>query len=315
MTILPCSLIIPTRNRPRLLAHTVASVLQGDAVPAELVVIDQSNAPLARLGELPNPGNTLIRYIHSASIGVSRARNEGAAAAQFDLLVFIDDDMEVPADWLGVLVAALAEAGSGAVVTGQVLPNNEQIPGGFVPALVESPLPATYSGRIGTDVLPSCHMALYRSAYTALGGFDVRLGPGTRYPAADDNDFGFRLLESGFHIIYTPQASVIHRAWRSGKEYYRLRWNYGRGKGGFYTKYWSLRDRYMLGRMTRDVLLRLVRFPWRVLHRPQLATGDLVYAAGIASGSASWLWNYKVREAANRLAALFNRAKGARNAK
>src|SRR5437773_2459984 len=264
----PTSLIIGSRNRPKFLLETVESVLRGDEVPSELIIIDQSDIPHPSLATLKHDCDCEIRYLWTRSVGVSRARNAGAAAARHAILVAIDDDMFVTSTWFGILVRALINAGPHAIVTGKVLATEPEKPGGFAPTVVIRGAAAVYEGRIGADVLPSCHMALYRSAFDQVGGFDERLGPGAPFPSADDNDFGFRLLEAGYRIVYVPEAVLYHRAWRSERDYLRMRWIYGRGKGGYYGKYLSLRDPYMLRRMCGDIALRVIRFPWRVLHRP-----------------------------------------------
>jgi GT2 family glycosyltransferase len=285
----PTSLIICSRNRTKLLWDTVNSVLAGGEVPAEMVIVDQSDTPNPYLAELQQAKGCQVRYLRSHSIGLCKARNLGIATASHDILAFIDDDMCVNPEWFGFLIRALIKAGPKAVITGKVLPGDDGTSGGFVPALVTDDEFRTYSGRIGKDVLAAGHMAMFRSANRTIGDFDERLGAGALFPAADDNDYGFRLLEAGFHIIYTPQAIIYHRAWRSSKDYFPMRWSYGRGKGGFYTKYFSLKDRYILKRMSKDVCLQFFRFPWRVLHKPRLAIGDLYYAAGIIFGAMKWL--------------------------
>ena len=138
-------------------------------------------------------------------------------------------------------------------------------------------------------------MVTYRSILDAVDCFDERLGPGTHFPAAEDNDLGFRLLEAGFRIIYAAEAVLYHRAWRGKGEYMPMRWSYGRGKGGFYTKYCSLKDLYILRRMIWDIAHRFFYFPHRLLRDPRRACGDIVYAAGILVGAIQWAlrWSRK----------------------
>jgi len=297
----PTSLIICTRDRPALLSDTLTSVLGGDERPAEIVVVDQS-APSVPLtphmpltsGEQPHePGACQIRHVPSTTAGLCRARNIGIAHARFDHLIFIDDDMFVAQDWFGTLVRALITGGERTVVTGRVLPADESQRGGFVPSLALSTQPRVYTGRLMTDVLAAGHMALHRSVVRALGPFDEDLGAGTRFPASDDNDYGYRLLEEGYHIRYVPEAVLFHRAWRRTGDYWRMRWSYGRGKGGFYTKHMRSHGGHMLRRLISDVSLRLVRFPWRFIHRPRLALGDLPYVAGVLSGAVDWTWIHR----------------------
>jgi GT2 family glycosyltransferase len=133
-------------------------------------------------------------------------------------------------------------------------------------------------------------MAMYRSAPAEVGLFDERLGPGSRFPTAEDNDFALRLLEAGYRILYVPQAVVYHRAWRAGCDYLPLCWNYGRGQGAYYAKYLSFRDHYMLRRMVWDIVRHILLVPRRLWWRePRRARGDVVYILALISGVIEWL--------------------------
>jgi GT2 family glycosyltransferase len=283
----PSSLIICSRNRPQLLLDCVQSVLEGDEVPTELVIVDDSDMPHGSLQTLSTSRPCELRYMWTRSAGLSRANNDGIAAARYDVLVFTQDDVLVTPDWFGSIVRALIKTGRHSVVTGQVLPGEPETSGAFAPSTKADDQPAIYEGRIGADVLYLQNMAVYRSAIQEVGHFDQRLGPGTAFPGAEDNDFGFRLLESGYRIIYEPQAVTYHRAWRAQQDYISLYWKYGHAQGAYYAKYFSLKDGYMLGRMMRDIkdqFLRLARALW---HRSS-PTVNAVYIFGLISGASRW---------------------------
>ena len=293
----PGTLVVPTRNRPAMLRELVASVLRGDEVPDEIVVIDQSDAPPTRLDGVH--GRCRIRHLTSTVPGLARAKNDGLAAASHPIVAYADDDMFADPRWWGTLVRALVAAGDRAVVTGRVLATAAEQRGAFAPSVVIAEAPAVYAGRIGTDVLAGGNMALTPSTFAAVGGFDERLGAGSRFPAAEDNDFGHRVLEAGGRIVYVPGAVLYHRAWRPGRDYWKVRWAYGRGKGGFYSKHASLRDPYVLKRMLRDVGWRALRFPWHLLRHPRHASGDPFYVGGLVAGVVAWnLGRHGARSAA-----------------
>jgi GT2 family glycosyltransferase len=283
------SLIIPSRGRPELLLAVVKSILQGDEVPTELIIIDQSKAPHPTLATLTTDHTCEIRYLWTQAVGLSRANNRGIAASRHDLLVFTHDDVVVTPAWFGTLVRALLEAGTRSVVTGQVRPTEPERPGGFQLTIKLDEVPAIYEGRVGKDVLLPLNMAMYRSAIDEVGGFDVRLGPGTSFPGAEDNDLGLRLLEAGYRISYVPEAVLYHRAWRTEQDYIALRWTYGRGQGAFYAKHLSLRDRYMLGRLGQDIAHYAYVSYCRLRRQRRRAYGDAVYVLGILSGAIQWL--------------------------
>lgn len=284
----PASLIICSRNRPKILLETVASILDGEEVPAELIIIDQSDHINTDLAEMTTDRPCELRYFSSRSVGLSRARNEGIEKARHGILAFTDDDVSATPSWFRRLIGVLVTEGSQTLVTGQVLPGDHK-PDGFVPSIKVDPEPAVFEGRIGEDVIYPHNMAMYASLMKRVGNFDERLGAGARYAGAEDNDFCFRLLEAGFRIVYAPEAVVYHRAWRSYRAYLPLRWSYGRGQGAYYAKHLDLRDRYMLRRLYEDVQFRLKRSFRRMGSEPRQGLGDFVYAIGTLSGVLQWL--------------------------
>lgn len=281
------TIVICSRNRPQLLLDTVNSVLRGNERPDEMIIVDQSDAPHPILSNATKSAACSVRYLWMQRPGVARARNLAVATAGHSICVLIDDDMFVEENWFGALVRALVKAGPGSVVTGQVR-SAPKGSGKSAPSLKEDAHPVVYEGRINEDVLYTGNMAIFRSTFQDVGGFDERLGPGTKYPAAEDNDFGFRLLEKGYCIHYVPEAIVYHRSWRSEREFLALKWRYGVGRGAYYAKQSSLRDRYMLARMTRDIASHLMQLVRHLRYERRRSHGDALLIAGILRGALGW---------------------------
>jgi hypothetical protein len=147
-------------------------------------------------------------------------------------MVFLDDDMLVDRVWLGAIVAQLRRRGPGWAVTGQVREGAAERVGAFQMSVLADTTPREYPGRLLRDVLYTGKMAISRELLERVGEFDERLGAGSRFPGAEDNDFGYRLLAHGARIAYAPDAAVQHRAWRPREAYVRMRWGYGPGQGG-----------------------------------------------------------------------------------
>lgn len=285
----PASVIVPSRGRPELLRNTVRSILDGDEVPAELIVLDQSEAADPILASWTTDRPCRLDYRWTPVAGVSRARNAGIAAAAHDILVFTDDDVLVAPDWFGSIVRALVRCGERSVVTGRVLPGPSHGPDGFAPSTKTDEMAASYRGRIGADVLFSGNMALHRSAFREVGLFDERLGGGGPFLSAEDNDLGFRLLESGYTIHYVPDATLHHLGWRTASDRLPLQWSYAYGQGAFYAKHASLRDRHMLGRFRRGVGENALACLRTLAHRRRLPRAEAVYAAGLVAGFTRWV--------------------------
>ena len=287
---LPATVVICSRGRPDMLGETVDSVLAASAVPSELVVVDQSATPHGRLAQAGTVRGCTIRYLHSDTTGLSRARNIGLCAASSEIAVLIDDDMFVAPDWLRLLLAAMAPDDPLTVVTGRVHAAPDEGAGGAAPfaALVTRETPAVYRGRQPTDVVPGANVALHRATVLALGGYDERLGAGTRFASADDNDIGLRLLDAGCTVRHVPEAVVLHRAWRTRRQRMRMRWDYGRGKGAFYVKHMRRHDRYTRARMGADIRRRTRIALSALPGDPQTAAAHGVYLAGLLMGALEW---------------------------
>jgi GT2 family glycosyltransferase/SAM-dependent methyltransferase len=285
---LDVSVVICSRDRPALLMEAVTSVVRGLDTPSELIVVDQSARPHPTLPGSPVLGGVEVRYVHTSSVGVSRSRNLGISLARTDRLAFIDDDVTVAPDWLGAMIGALGTSEARVVVTGRVLENDAQA-GRFAPSTKTETQRAVYAGRIWDDVLFTGNMALNRATIAEIGGFDERLGPGATFPAAEDNDLGFRLLEAGYRIIYVPEAVVFHRAWRTSHDYLPLRWRYARGQGAFYAKHGRLRDGHMRRRLARHLGRLARRTVQRARHQHRIAWDQVIPMLGIVTGAAQWL--------------------------
>ena len=285
---LPVSLVIPTRNRGRLLRETLESILAGDELPEEIVLADQSDEP-DDLERLVEAHECELVHVRVDGTGASRARNAAVAAASRPVLVFTDDDVLADKAWLRTLVAALLAGPERGAVSGAVLPAADADAIGYVPSVTRRTEPELFSGRLFADVLFSNNMALRRSAFDEVGLFDERLGPGSPFRNAEDNDLGFRLLEAGYRIAFVPDAILHHRAWRDRRAFVSLNWDYGFGQGAFYAKHSSLRDRHMLLRLGRNAAWRVRRIPHHLRGDRLEAVGDAVYLVAMLAGTAGWL--------------------------
>jgi hypothetical protein len=88
------TVIIPTKDRPRLLGRAVTSaVALGPSVGEVIVVDDGGSAPRSVADQVR------VRVISSGGVGVSAARNAGLAAATTDWVAFLDDDDRLTTGW------------------------------------------------------------------------------------------------------------------------------------------------------------------------------------------------------------------------
>ena len=210
------SIIICTRDHADSLRETLASI-GGCAVPpdivAELLVVDNGSTDhTAQVVRETKLAAMPVRYVREPMPGQTRARNAGLAASRADMVLFTDDDVRVPADWIEGMCRPVF-AGAGDAVIGRV-----RFPPHYRPLLEREPFRSKggwfASNETGGDLSESknmvgANMAFSRRVIETLGGFDLELGPGA-LGFYDDSLFSWRLTEAGLRMVPAPDVSVEH---------------------------------------------------------------------------------------------------------
>ena len=199
------SVVVPTKDRPALLAATLHSVCRQQDVSIEVVVVDDgsNNAEAVEsvVAELKNPRVRLLR--HPFPEGVSAARNRGLAATISEFVAFCDDDDLWAPNKIARQLMALDESGCSWVYTGAVDINHlNAVTKGSPP-----PTPDTVVADLPRfNVIPGgCSGVLAaRKVLARVGAFDVELGP------CADWDLWLKLLRVG-PPAYVPEALVGYR--------------------------------------------------------------------------------------------------------
>ena len=97
---LSSSFVIATRNRPEDLLDTVTSVLAQTVLPAELCIVDSSDATPTRsaIEQACDAAGLGLDYVHPAPRGLTVQRNVGVDRTKGDPVFFIDDDVQLASD-------------------------------------------------------------------------------------------------------------------------------------------------------------------------------------------------------------------------
>jgi glycosyltransferase involved in cell wall biosynthesis len=232
---LPISVVVPTRDRPDMLARCLASLVTACRPDDEILVVDSASVDGAAVSAVA--ANAGVKLLRCERAGASLARNTGWRVARHDLVAFVDDDISVHPDWASEMAEAFVAHPEVSFVSGQVdVPPGEEL-GERPVAILREPDPwridlGTSTGEYGH----SANVAIRRAVLEAVGGFDERLGAGVPFRAAEDIDLFDRVLLSGRVGWYHPGALAWHDQWRSRWELVRLDWAYGLGMGVRLTK-------------------------------------------------------------------------------
>lgn len=221
---------VATCGRPDSLATCLASLSAQTLVPDEVVVIDQDPKPGTR--DVIENCLLPIRYLEQARLGLSASRNLALAHTSSDILAVTDDDCHADERWCESVLQTFAHASAPQAVTGPILPPAErQPPGMFVFSLRKSRETVLYDRRTLPWIVGSgANFAARAGVLRHLGGWNNKLGVGTKGKAAEDCEIIDRLLVANHGIIYCGEA-VIHHAWQTRERRKKTRWTYSYGMG------------------------------------------------------------------------------------
>ena len=285
-------IVIATRDRGDLIDATLESIRRSAHADFNLWVVDQSADDATRLAvDRHVTQDARVHYIHSDRVGVSPARNKGAALGHAPYIAFTDDDCIAAPSWLGALLSELEQPETWAVF-GRVIPDaGLYAPHGVKPAspaipmaLKDSPQRKVYNrSRLDLGFGHGANMAVRRDRFASLNGYDEMLGVGAVLRSWGDRDFGFRILKAGGAIVYTPDALIIHRHWRGWADVRRQYHNYAVGAGAAAGKYIRCGDpagvyifvEWLLDQGVRQVASGLLK--WRSGQKIQAGLMQLVY--------------------------------------
>ncbi len=223
------SIIVPTRDKPELLARCTAAVLNRTHYPNfELIIADNDTSdPEARALLNILATDPRVRILPSPGpFNYAAINNAAAQVATGEVLLLLNNDIDViHGDWLHEMVSLATRPGIGAVGAKLLYENNTIQHGGVVLGVgtfaggpgvaghfgLELPVEDIgYCGNLAltrecSAVTAAC-LAVCRSSYLEVGGLDE-----TNLPVAfNDVDFCLRLRDAGLRNLWTPFAELYH---------------------------------------------------------------------------------------------------------
>ncbi|WP_338824274.1 glycosyltransferase [Bradyrhizobium septentrionale] len=217
------SLIVPTKDQPRLLENCVDGLLnRTDYANTEVLIINHESElreTIALLASLKS--DSRVRVIgYAGEFNYSAINNMAAAQCRGSILGLINNDIEViNPEWLSEMVSLAVLPEVGAVGAKLIYPNDRVQHGGLVLGFggVANPLchllPRNAAGYFGRNQLTSSVSAVTgaclvvrKSVYDEVGGLDeTNLSVGF-----NDVDFCLRLVERAYRNVWIPHAELYH---------------------------------------------------------------------------------------------------------
>lgn len=216
-----------TENRWDDLVAAVQSLNEQTLLPHEIIVVIDHNTRLSERAQAI-PSAVTLRVIENANHqGLSGARNTGLAAAQGDILAFMDEDASAAPDWLAQLVAVYADP-QVMGVGGAIRPNWVSGQPKWFPGEFEWVVGCTYQGMPTTQApvrnLIGCNMSFRKHVGDHNGTFRDGIGRvGTLPMGCEETEYCIRANQRWpqYTMIYNPDARVLHKVPAS-----RTTWRY-----------------------------------------------------------------------------------------
>ncbi|MCA3350578.1 MAG: glycosyltransferase [Roseomonas sp.] len=220
------SLIVATLGRSSEIGALLESLLAQGRDDLEVIIVDQNADDRVAPVLQPYAARLPITHLRSAIRNANHARNLGLRQARGEIVTFPDDDCLYPPGVLTRVDAAFRAAPSLGVLTGPAASPE----GGLGSGRWREESGAIDLANVWTSVI-EFNLFLPRHLMLALGGFDERLGPGTRWGSAEGNDLVCRAMASGAVAQYDAGLRIIHPDKRLTEVAVSRAASYGRGLG------------------------------------------------------------------------------------
>ena len=209
------SIVIPVFGA---FAHTLACLRAIAAHPPagafEVIVVDDAS-PDDSLANLRAIDGIRV-HARAANGGFIAACNDGAALARGDVLVFLNNDTVPQPGWLDALLDTFdAHPDAGLVGAKLLYPDGRlQEAGGVVFAdgsgwnygRFDDPGDCRYAHLRDADYVSGAAIAIPRTLFERLGGFDLRYAPAYY----EDTDLAFAVRAAGLRVLVQPASLVVH---------------------------------------------------------------------------------------------------------
>jgi O-antigen biosynthesis protein len=213
------SVVVCTYNGAHTIGDCCAALRALEYPKYEVIVVDDGSTDGA--GEIA--GSAGFRVVRTSNQGLASARNTGLAAANGELVAYIDDDAMPDPHWLSYLVNTFRTTSHAAVGGPNVAPADGAV-ADAVAIAPGGPIHVLLSDQVAEHI-PGCNMAFRKEALEALGGFDPQFRT-----AGDDVDVCWRIQDRGETIGFSPAALVWHYRRRSIRAYLRQQVGYGKAE-------------------------------------------------------------------------------------
>ena len=212
------SVVIPTFNKWEYTEKCLTAIFANTRYPRfEVIVVDNASSDETP-ERLKAIGPPLRLRLNPENEGFARGSNQGAAMANGELILFLNNDTEPFEGWMTELVRVVLQYPDVAIVGSQLLFPNGTIQhagvvvnyGGLPPiaalhAFYQRPPSEGPQGLTEFRCVTAACMLIRRTVFEEVEHFDELYVNGY-----EDVDLCFKVVERGHRIIYNPRSIAVH---------------------------------------------------------------------------------------------------------
>jgi len=217
------SVIIPTRNRVKLLKKTISSLLDQtmNKENYEILVIDNGSSDNTKNMVESFMDKINIKYFYDDNPGLHTGRHKGLEESKSDVLVYCDDDIEALPTWLEGIKESFEDK-KVVLVGGKNLPEYEITPPEWITEMWNKNKKKNWYlsildlGDEIKEIKPyhvwGCNFSIRKSVLLEAGGFHPDAMPQDmiKYRGDGESYVSEYILKKGYKVSYNPKASVYH---------------------------------------------------------------------------------------------------------
>lgn len=220
------SVVIPTRNRAKVLEKALQSILNQTLSQNyfEVIVVDNGSTDNTKniVDSFVEKIDNLV-YIYDDNPGLHIGRHRGLLAAKSDILAYGDDDIEATPTWLEGVMESFEDE-SVALVGGKNIPNFESSPPDWILEMWQKGGEQKVLGHLsildfGDEIQAinpyyvfGCNFSIRKNVLLEAGGFHPDGMPQEiiKYRGDGESYVSRYIMDKGYKTIYNPKASVYH---------------------------------------------------------------------------------------------------------
>jgi len=215
------SIVLLTHNHLAFTYQCLKSIFKQTRVSYELIIVD--NASEDRTGLFLDEISNVKIIKNKTNLRFSKACNQGAAVANGDYLLFLNNDTIVTPNWLNSLVeVAEKNYDCGAVGSKLVFPDGRLQEAGSIIWKDGSakgygrgldPEAPEFSYLRQVDYCSAASLLVQKRLFDDIGGFGEQYFPAYY----EDTDLCKRIWEKGYKVYFQPESKVIHNEFTTNR--------------------------------------------------------------------------------------------------